>query len=85
MSRASRGANAVGRPPAPERVRVQVFDDTGSKRRYLKAFVIYGNPQELLDDIEWLVGSVRPASAAGLAAAELQRMKRPCHYNGTEA
>ena len=44
-----------------------------------------GRFSELLDDIESLVGSVRPASSPGLAGPSLERMKRLCHQTWTEA
>ena len=44
-----------------------------------------GRFSELLDDIESLVGSVRPASLPGLAGPTLERMKRLCHQTWTEA
>ena len=44
-----------------------------------------GRFSELLDDIESLVGSVRPASLTGLAGPTLERMKRLCHQTWTEA
>ena len=44
-----------------------------------------GRFSELLDDIESLVGTVRPASTTGLAGPSLERMKRLCHQTWTEA